>query len=92
MDIENIENFLEKHHISKTGKEINGEYKITLNNSDEYMQLFNLLDTDSTLELEEDTVLVGETSSVCNYVGEDFTISLIGDLLHDVYELKVKEN
>lgn len=92
MDIESVENFLEKHNITKTGREENGEYVITLKSSNEYMNLFNLLDADSTLELEEDAVLIGETSSVCNYVDKEYTISLIGDLLHDSYELKVKEN
>lgn len=88
-----MKEFLEKLGITKEGEYTDdNNYFIDLEDDDTYAKVFSLLEKSN--EVEEDTdasQLTSENSSI-QYVGDDYTITILVDYESDQYALVCREN
>jgi len=68
--------------ISKTGS-----YIIEIDNFEEYVKFYNLLDKSPLLDELEDNSQVTEHATNVTYRTDEFLINLLGDLDNDTYKL-----
>lgn len=86
-----MEKFIKKLGIKKIGHYEGNTYIIEFEDSDEYSRAYTVLDSSNLVDLDEETVLVSENSSMLTYYATNYECTLIGNFDKDVYRLNVKE-
>lgn len=74
------------------GVESNGEYTISLANSDDYARMYTKLDKNEDLFLDDENVgVISEHSSILNFVGnEGYSVSLEANFDSDTYKVVIR--
>lgn len=89
-----MEEFLKELGITKQGrKNENGFYVIDIDDSDEFGKIFSRLDKSDLVDEDEESSSITLDSANITYLGDDYTITLMGDFENDTdYKLVMREN
>ena len=89
-----MEEFLKELGITKQGrKNENGFYVIDIDDSDEFGKIFSKLDKSDLVDEDEESSSITLDSANITYLGDDYTITLMGDFENDTdYKLVMREN
>ena len=83
--------FLNELGIDKIGFEEDNKYIVELEDSNNYQELFELLDTNDLVKLVEDSVEFEEDYNKVTFVGGKYRLDLIADFKNEKYRLEVFE-
>ena len=88
-----MEEFLLDLRIDKPGEYgADGSYIIDIEDSEEYGRYYSKLSNSDLVEEQEDSNILTDSNSSYQFTSEDYTITLTGDLLGDVYKLDIRKN
>lgn len=77
--------------ITKIGFEKDGKYYIQFDNSNDYQEVFELLESSEKLETIEDSVEFNEDINKISFKYQDIVFDLVANFEDEVYELFVYE-
>lgn len=84
--------FLKKLGIRGEPEKSNGVYTVSIEDSNEFARIYSKLDrSDEVDEIIESSQITPDTISV-QYTNDEYTLTLLGDLVGDSYSLTVREN
>ena len=87
-----MEDFLKELGITNKVEETDQGYIVTLEDSNEFAKIYSKLDRSDLIdEVIESSQITPDTISV-QYVNDDYTLTLLGDLEGDVYTLTGRIN
>lgn len=88
-----MDEFLKKLGITEQGEYTDdGNYFIDLDNDNVYAKVYSILDKSNELEEDEEASQLTADNSSIQYVGEDYTVTLLVDYEADKYALVCREN
>lgn len=85
-----MQDFLNSIGIEEETKEVNGELVLELNDSNEFQDLFEFLQSVDELKLDEDNVVFTDSQNSALFEGDKYDLVLDADFDNEKYELKVK--
>lgn len=84
--------FLKKLGIRGEPEKSNGVYTVSIEDSNEFARIYSKLDrSDEVDEIIESSQITPDTISV-QYTNDEYTLTLLGDLVGDAYSLTIREN
>jgi len=83
--------FLKEIGIDKIGFVEEDKYVVELDNSNDYQQVFELLELSELVSLDEDNVEFDEDMNKATYKNEKYEINLIANFKEDSYKIEVRE-
>jgi hypothetical protein len=83
-----VQDLLDNLDLPFEGEWVQKEYVITLDNSDDFSQLYNLISTDSTFNLDDNSMSTGNNAVFIFYT-DDCELRFTSDFEQDVYRLTI---
>jgi len=78
--------------IEASGEELsNGDFNITLKNSDEYAYYYYLFSKSPLLDLDYENMSISDKESVMPYLGDKFSVYLNSNFDEDLYNIIIKK-
>lgn len=87
-----MEEFAKQLGIKHPGELVNDKFIIPLMNSDEYSQVYTLLDKSDLVDLDPYSTLVTEKVSELTYIGDDYSVKLDANFMDDFYRVVIFKN
>lgn len=89
-----IENFLDELGISVSDNDFDKltySYTLTLNSSDDYAQIYSILDNSKLVDLDEHSMKMTEDSSLINFLGDEVDVKIEANYSDDIYKINFME-
>lgn len=86
-----IEDFKDSLGIGFPGDFEGEDYVINLDNSNDYQIVFNLLDDNDSIELDEDNVIYDFDTNSATFYTNTYELDLVAKFEDEVYTLTIKE-
>lgn len=87
-----MEKFAQQLGIKHPGELVNDKFIIPLMNSDEYSQVYTLLDKSDLVDLDPYSTLVTEKVSELTYIGDEYSVKLDANFMDDFYRVVIFKN
>lgn len=84
----NIKELVEKLDLPFEGEWHENDYIITLNTSDEFSELYNIISTDNSFDLDETSLTTGNNAVFLFYT-DDIELRFTADFEQDIYRLTI---
>lgn len=85
-----MEEFINSLNLPFTGKYGAGEYIITLNNSNDFSDLYNIISTNNEFHLDE-TSITTDNNAMFLFFTDDYEIRITADFQKDIYRAIIGE-
>lgn len=86
-----MEEFVDNLDIPFQGEMMGEEYVVTLANSDEFSELYNIISTNKILNIKNDSTANDSEARFC-FEADGFDVGMLADFDDDIYKMVVSRN